>query len=89
MTLAGRQAWSACRQDSLLRTIVVGMAETTTIRVTRTAHEDLKRLARADGTTVAVTVARGVRLLRQERMGRDLAAELSDDERSWLDAELG
>jgi mRNA interferase MazF len=40
---------------------------TTTIRVDRATHEELKRLARARHSTVAQTVARTVRALRQGR----------------------
>lgn len=65
------------------------MAETTTIRVDRNTHRELKRLAEERHATVADTVARAVRLLRQEKMGRQLAEPLSGDETEWLDAELG
>ena len=41
------------------------------------------------GATVGETVALAVRSLRQERIGRELAAPLRDDEMAWLDAELG
>ncbi len=65
------------------------MTETTTIRIDRATHEELKRLARERETTVADTVARAVRVLRQERMGQDLAQPLERDETDWLDADLG
>ena len=65
------------------------MAETTTIRIDRSIHEELKRLAREQDTTVADTVARAVRVLRQEQMGHDLAQPLEQVETEWLDAELG
>jgi predicted transcriptional regulator len=65
------------------------MSDTTTIRIDRMTHEELKRLARQRGTTVSDTVARAVRVLRQEQMGRELAAQMSDDETTWLDADLG
>jgi len=65
------------------------MTETTTVRVDRATHDELKRLARLDHSTVAKTVARAVRILRQERMGRDLAAPATEAEAEWLDAELG
>lgn len=65
------------------------MAETTTIRIDRATHEQLKRLARERETTVAETVARAVRVLRQERMGQDLAQPLDQVEIDWLDADLG
>lgn len=65
------------------------MSETTTIRVDRATNEQLKRLAQARRATVAETVARAVQLLRQEQMGDELAAPLSDEEAAWLDAGLG
>lgn len=64
------------------------MAHTTTIRIDRSTHEELKRLARERESTVAATVARAVRVLRQEQMGRDLAQPLDDPEADWLDADL-
>jgi adenylate kinase len=66
-----------------------GMAETTTVRIDRCTHEELKRLARDRQTTVAKTMARAVRLLHQEQMGHHLAQPLDDTDRQWLDAELG
>jgi predicted transcriptional regulator len=65
------------------------MSETTTVRVDRATHEELKRLARERNSTVAETVARAVRVLRQEQMGQELAAPLTDGESEWLDADLG
>ena len=62
---------------------------TTTIRVDRATHEELKRLARKRHSTVAETVARAVRVLRQEQMAIDLAQPLDSDETEWLDADLG
>ena len=65
------------------------MSETTTVRVDRATHEQLKRLAREHKITVAETIARAVRVLHQEEMGRDLAGQLGDEESDWLDADLG
>lgn len=65
------------------------MNETTTVRVDRATHDELKRLARERGSTVAETVAQAVRALRQEQMGQDLAHPLVSDEARWLDADLG
>jgi predicted transcriptional regulator len=65
------------------------MGETTTIRIDRATHEELKRLADKRHATVTQTVARAVRLLRQDEIGRQLAAPLDDEETRWLDAELG
>lgn len=61
----------------------------TSVRVDRETHEELKKLARDLGTTVGEAVAIAARRLRQQRMGRDLNTPLSEDETSWLDADLG
>lgn len=65
------------------------MSDTTTIRVDRATHEELKRLAAQRDSTVTETVARAVRLLRQDDAGQQLATPLADDETVWLDAALG
>ena len=61
----------------------------TSVRIDRTTHEKLKRLADKLGKTVGETVALAVRRLRQERVGRELTAPLSQEEIEWLDADLG
>lgn len=61
----------------------------TSVRVDRDTHEELKKLARDLGTTVGEAVAIATRRLRQQRIGRDLSAPLTEDETSWLDADLG
>jgi hypothetical protein len=63
--------------------------QSTSVRIDRTTHDELKRLAAELNTTVGNTVALAVRALRQDRVGADLAAPLQDDETEWLDAELG
>lgn len=65
------------------------MAETTTIRVSRDTHARLSRLALERHETIDETVNRALRALRQEAMGRDLAADLTTDETAWLDAHAG
>ena len=61
----------------------------TSVRVDRETHEELKKLAGELGTTVGEAVAIAARRLRQQRIGNDLRAPLSDDELDWLDADLG
>jgi uncharacterized protein YoaH (UPF0181 family) len=61
----------------------------TSVRVDRETHEELKKLARDLGTTVGEAVAIAARRLRQQRIGRDLSAPFTEDEASWLDADLG
>lgn len=65
------------------------MRDTTTVRIDRATHEVLKRLARDRDSTVTDTVAKAVRLLRQEQMGSELAQVQNRDESEWLDADLG
>lgn len=65
------------------------MSDTTTVRVDRATHDQLKRFARQRNSTIAETVARAVRVLRQEQMGRDLAEPAAAEDADWLDADLG
>jgi predicted transcriptional regulator len=64
------------------------MSDTTTVRIDRHTHEQLRRLAHERHITVGEAVARAVRLLRQEAMGHQLAVGLDDDEQQWLGADL-
>lgn len=61
----------------------------TSVRVDRETHEELKKLARELGTTVGEAVAIAARRLRQQRIGRELNSPLTTDEVDWLDADLG
>lgn len=63
------------------------MSDTTTVRVDRSTHDTLKRLASDRGSTVTEALARAVRLLRQEQMGAELSTDLRPDEEEWLDAD--
>ncbi len=63
--------------------------QSTSVRIDRKTHDDLKRLAADLDLTVGATVALAVRRMRQERMGRQLARPLGADEIAWLDADLG
>lgn len=65
------------------------MSNTTTIRVDRQTHQELRRLSERDHSSISDTVARAVRALRQDEMGRQLATETSDHDQAWLDADLG
>lgn len=65
------------------------MTETTTIRVSRQTHSRITKLAQQRHETVDQTVDRALRALRQLSMGRDLSTDLNDEEKAWLDAELG
>lgn len=61
----------------------------TSVRVDRDTHEELKRLARDLGTTVGEAVAIAARRLRQQRIGVELRTPLTEEETTWLDADLG
>lgn len=63
------------------------MTETTTVRISRATHDELKRLAGARHQTVSDTVAYAIRLMRQDEIGRELAEPLGEDETAWLDAD--
>jgi hypothetical protein len=63
--------------------------QTTSVRIDASTHTELKRLASDLGSTVGQTVALAVRRLRQDVIGRQLSAELTESESTWLDAELG
>lgn len=65
------------------------MGETTTIRISRDTHARVTRLAAERHETIDQTVSRAIRALRQDAMGRDLTAELTEDEIAWLDADAG
>lgn len=64
------------------------MSDTTTVRIDRATHGEVRRLAQERDITVSEALARGVRLLRQEQMGQQLTEPLTDAEREWLDADL-
>ncbi len=61
----------------------------TSVRVDRDTHEELKKLARELGTTVGEAVAIAARRLRQQRIGVELRTPLTEEETTWLDADLG
>jgi len=63
--------------------------QSTSVRVDRETHEELKRLAKELGTTVGEAVSIAARRLRQQLIGKDLSTPLRPDEVHWLDADLG
>jgi antitoxin component of RelBE/YafQ-DinJ toxin-antitoxin module len=63
--------------------------QSTSVRIDRETHEELKRLARELGTTVGEAVAIAARRLRQQHIGKELSTPLTQDEVDWLDADLG
>lgn len=65
------------------------MAETTTIRISKATHARVTQMAAESHETIDQTVSRAIRALRQDAMARDLAAELTDEETAWLDADAG
>jgi hypothetical protein len=63
--------------------------QSTSVRIDRATHEELKHLAEELNLTIGNTLSLAVRTLRQDRIGADLKAPLRDDETAWLDAPLG
>lgn len=63
--------------------------QSTSVRIDTSTHDELKRLAAEFDTTVGNTVTLAVQALRQDRIGRQLGSELTNDETAWLDADLG
>lgn len=63
--------------------------QSTSVRIDQATHQELKQLASELGATVGETVALAVRRLRQDRIGTELSAPLTNDESDWLDADLG
>ena len=63
--------------------------QSTSVRIDKATHLELKNLARELGSTVGETVALAVRRLRQDRIGAELTVPLTDGEVAWLDADLG
>ena len=58
--------------------------QTTSVRIDASTHRELKRLADHLGSTVGQTVAIAVRRLRQDVIGRQLSAELTEVESALL-----
>lgn len=65
------------------------MGKTTTIRISRDTHARVTRLAAERHETIDETVNKAIRALRQDAVARDLAADLTDEESAWLDADAG
>ncbi len=63
--------------------------QSTSVRIDRITHQELKRLAAEMGATVGETVALAVRRLRQDRISEELTAALTRNEVEWLNADLG
>ena len=63
--------------------------QTTSVRIDRATHLELKRLASELEVSVGEAVRIAVRRATQERIGAQLGAELTTQENAWLDADLG
>jgi hypothetical protein len=65
------------------------MQSSTSVRIDRRTHDELKELATELHLSVGETVRYAVRRLHQRQFGEQLAAEPTSDESAWLDADLG
>lgn len=65
------------------------MSASRMLRVSERTHAGFKREADRRGWTVDRVAAEALRALRQKTMGMELRTPLRDDEREWLDADLG
>ena len=83
-TAALERAYRGC-----MRWCMLICMQSTSVRIDQATHQELKRLANELGATVGETVALAVRRLRQDRIGEELTAVLTEDEINWLDADLG
>jgi len=63
--------------------------QSTSVRIDRATHDELKRLASDLGTTVGHTVSLAVRSLRQDQIGSQLQTDLTPAEVDWLNADIG
>jgi hypothetical protein len=72
-----------------MQTDILMCMQSTSVRIDKATHRELKNLALELGSTVGETVALAVRRLRQDRIGEELAVPLTENEVAWLDADLG
>lgn len=83
----------SCRWSPVDKFVYTGYApdlgETTTIRISRDTHARVTRLAAERHETIDETVSKAIRALGQDAMARDLAADHTDEETEWLDADAG
>ena len=76
--------WCLC-----IRICILNCMQTTSVRIDRATHLELKRLASELEVSVGEAVRIAVRRATQERIGAQLAAELASEDNAWLDADLG
>lgn len=69
--------------------MLICMQPSTSVRIDRRTHDELKELASELHLSVGETVRYAVRRLHQRQLGEQLAGELTGDESAWLDADLG
>jgi len=68
--------------------MLIGMRESTSVRVDRRTRDELRLLADADGVSLDEALSRLVRAERQRRMGEALSQPITDTEQEWLDGGL-
>lgn len=86
---SGRSGGGETHLPLWMQYCILERMHSTSVRIDRATHQELKRLASELGSTVGETVALAVRRLRQDRIGEELANPLSQDEIDWFDADLG
>lgn len=59
------------------------------LRVHSDTHAAFLAESRRRGETIDAVARAALRALLRERIGRELAGPLDDEERAWLDADLG
>ena len=63
--------------------------QSTSVRIDKATHAELRRLSEALGTTLGETVAIAARRLHQREIGKQLATDPTPEETEWLEAAFG
>ncbi len=73
-----------------MRGILIGMPDSTTIKVSVRTRDALRQLADREGLTFDAQIEKLIRRERQRIIGAQLAsAPLNADDKAWLDASAG
>lgn len=74
---------------SCMQLRILERMQTTSVRIDRDTHQELRRLAEELQLSVGETVRYAVRRLQQSQIGSQLADALTEEEVQWLDADFG